>query len=94
MPRKDLIQIRQGTTEQWATANPVLALAEPGLDTTVDRVKYGDGVTAWSDLPWDDGLPVTVTVDPSLAGLAVHYGPGPLPAPGTMPGTIYVVVPT
>lgn len=92
MPREDLIQIRRGTSSQWAAANPVLADAEPGLDTTVDRVKYGDGVTAWAALPWSDS-PVTVTVDPAYQGLAVIFGPGPLPDPAQYPNTVYVVLP-
>ncbi|WP_162248344.1 hypothetical protein [Rhodococcus sp. Leaf278] len=47
------IQVRRGTTAQWATANTVLAVGEPGRDTTLKRYKTGDGVIAWSTLPWD-----------------------------------------
>jgi hypothetical protein len=45
-----LIQLRRGTTAEWTAANPVLAVAEPGMDTTTGEVKFGDGVTAWSGL--------------------------------------------
>ena len=56
MPRRDLIQIRQGTTAEWTAANPVLASGEPGLDTDTRVVKWGDGATAWDDLPESGGL--------------------------------------
>lgn len=46
----DLIQFRRGTSAEWVAANPVLALAEPGLDTTTGVFKLGDGVTAWAGL--------------------------------------------
>lgn len=47
------IQVRRGTSAQWASANPVLAVGEPGRDTSLKRSKTGDGVSAWSALPWD-----------------------------------------
>lgn len=44
------IQVRRGTTAEWSAANPVLAEGEIGLDTTLDNIKIGDGVTAWTSL--------------------------------------------
>jgi hypothetical protein len=46
------IQLRRDTGANWTAANPVLAAGEPGLDITVNLVKYGDGVTAWNSLPY------------------------------------------
>jgi hypothetical protein len=46
------IKVRRGTTASWAAANPVLAAGEPGLDTTLNKVKFGDGATAWATLPF------------------------------------------
>ena len=46
------IKLRRDTAANWATANSVLAQGEPGLDTTNNIVKYGDGSTHWSDLPY------------------------------------------
>lgn len=60
MPRKDLIEFRHGTAEEWATANPVLAEGEPGWDETAGRVKVGDGSTAWNALPYEGVSPVEV----------------------------------
>lgn len=44
------IKLRTGTTSQWASSNPVLALGEPGYDSDIRLLKVGDGVTRWVDL--------------------------------------------
>ena len=46
------IKLRRDTTANWQTNNPILALGEPGLDTTNNSVKYGDGITHWNNLPY------------------------------------------
>lgn len=54
MAVKTLIQIRRGTSAEWAASNgnlgSVLEAGELGLDTTLDRIKIGDGSTAWNSL--------------------------------------------
>lgn len=47
-----VIRIRRGTTSQWSSSTKVLQVAELGIDTTLNKVKSGDGVSLWSDLPW------------------------------------------
>lgn len=47
------IQVRRGTTAQWATADAAsrfLALGEFGLDTALNVLKIGTGAAAWSVL--------------------------------------------
>jgi hypothetical protein len=69
------IQLRRGTTSEWSSADPVLAVGEPGLDSTVNRIKTGDGVSTWTNLPWTGEPIVYVTTfadptdDPNYAGL-------------------------
>ena len=46
------IQLRRDTTSNWERVNPILDDGEPGLDITTNQVKYGDGTTAWMDLPY------------------------------------------
>ena len=46
------IKLRRDTADNWGTINPVLALGEPGYDTTNNKLKIGDGVTAWQDLDY------------------------------------------
>jgi len=47
-----VIKIRRGTSTQWAASNRVLQLGELGLDTTLNKLKAGNGTTAWSSLPF------------------------------------------
>lgn len=46
------IKLRRDTAANWNTANPVLALGEAGYDTTNNKIKVGDGTTAWQDLEY------------------------------------------
>ena len=48
------IQLRNDTPSNWTTANPVLLAGEIGIerDTNRNRLKIGDGTTAWNDLPY------------------------------------------
>jgi hypothetical protein len=43
-------QLRRDTAANWNSANPVLALGEPGVETDTLKVKIGDGVTVWTGL--------------------------------------------
>jgi|688.fasta_scaffold06062_27 hypothetical protein len=47
MAVNDLITFRKGTSEQWNSANPILASGEPGYDLTNSVLKIGDGVSNW-----------------------------------------------
>ena len=46
------IKLRRDDTTNWEALNPVLALGEPGYNTTDNKIKIGDGVTAWVDLAY------------------------------------------
>lgn len=47
-----IIQLKRGTSEALARVNPVLAAGEPSFVIDENRMKIGDGVTAWNDLPY------------------------------------------
>lgn len=50
-------KLRRDTTGAWAAANPVLYAGEPGVevvDSDTNRIKFGDGATAWNSLPYFD----------------------------------------
>lgn len=49
------MQMRRGTSAEWSAANPVLASGELGLDTSQNKFKIGDGVTAWNSLTFATG---------------------------------------
>ena len=46
------IQLKRGTAARWAELNLVLEAGQPGFVTDENRLKIGDGVTAWNDLPY------------------------------------------
>ena len=59
------IRPRRSTLEEWNYHNPILAEGEMGVEvpnsgvgTGVVKVKFGDGVTAWKDLPYGIDLDV------------------------------------
>ena len=51
---KVLIRIRRDVTENWRAKNPVLSSCELGADTTLKKLKIGDGVTTWEKLPYHE----------------------------------------
>lgn len=48
----DLIKFKRGKSTSWQTKNLLLAVGEPGFETDTLRLKIGDGVTLWNDLPY------------------------------------------
>ena len=47
---KTRIQVRRGTSSQWASTNAVLASGELGYDHGSGVLKVGNGVTGWNSL--------------------------------------------
>lgn len=46
------IQFKRGKAEALARVNPILAPGEPCWTIDENKIKVGDGVTAWVDLPY------------------------------------------
>ena len=53
------IQVRRGTAAQWTSANPTLASGEWGFETDTNKVKIGNGSTAWASLAYSGAGTVT-----------------------------------
>lgn len=49
---KTTFKLKRGTAARWAEVNPILAQGEPGFILDENRLKIGDGITTWSDLPY------------------------------------------
>ena len=49
------IQVARGSAAWWTSVNPTLSQGEPGLETDTGKLKYGDGVTAWTSLAYFAG---------------------------------------
>jgi len=82
-----IVQIRRGTTSQWAQSTKILRVGELGIDTTLNRLKIGNGTSLWANLPFiigDRGADSTV---PGPKGDTGDQGPvGPAGAASTVPG--------
>ena len=48
----DRIQIRRDTKAKWADLNPILAAGEMGFEIDNNRLKIGNGITAWNSIPY------------------------------------------
>ena len=46
------IQFKRGVASRWEELNPILEAGQPGFVTDENRLKIGDGATAWNDLPY------------------------------------------
>jgi hypothetical protein len=70
MPVVTQIQIRRGTAAQWTSTNPTLASGELGAETDTNKIKCGNGSTAWNSLPYiaADGDITGVTAGTGLSG--------------------------
>ena len=77
----NIIKLRRGTAADWAESLPqpggeVLKLGEPGFEKDTFKLKIGDGINGWNDLPYvaggfggqDGPLEYTYDVDMSSDG--------------------------
>jgi hypothetical protein len=64
------IQVRRGTATQWTSTNPTLAAGEFGFETDTNKLKCGNGSTAWNSLTYinNDGDITGVTAGTGLSG--------------------------
>jgi hypothetical protein len=42
------IKIRHDTSTNWANINPILALGEIGFESDTNKLKVGNGTSAWN----------------------------------------------
>jgi hypothetical protein len=81
--------LRSDTTANWASVNPILADGEPGVEIVSTsparfKLKTGDGVTHWNDLPYAKASLAGATGPQGPAGPTGPQGPtGPAGADGT-----------
>jgi hypothetical protein len=68
------IQLRRDTAANWTRENPVLSQGEPGFDLTENKLKVGDGVTAWADLAYASGTTQGLIEFPEIDGTKTLWG--------------------
>jgi hypothetical protein len=66
MPTK--IQVRRGTAQEWANADPVLSSGEIGFETDTGLFKIGDGVTVYTSLAYPPSGEAVNTESAVIAG--------------------------
>lgn len=72
------MQQRRGTAQQWTDENTVLAEGEIGFETDTNQFKIGNGVNAWSVLPYFETLDdIQAYVNNAVAGV-IDSAPGTL----------------
>lgn len=59
MPVNTTLQVRRGSGENWNSVNPTLSNGELGLNIDNGLFKIGDGLTAWTSLPYYPGIPLS-----------------------------------
>ena len=60
---KTTFQFRRGNASVWERNNPVLQRGEPGFEIDTYKLKVGDGVTMWNDLPYVGGAEWSISPD-------------------------------
>jgi hypothetical protein len=66
------IKLRRGTAAEWTSANPVLADGETGFERDTNKVKIGNGVTAWASLPYF--VDETAVATSAATSVSTHAG--------------------
>ena len=63
-----MIQFKRGNTEAWDKLSVPLADGQPGYDKTQNKLKVGNGVSQWKDLPYLDlgGADYIIEVDKKI----------------------------
>lgn len=49
------IQLRHDESVDWDVQNPILKAGEPGFEQDTNKLKLGDGLTRWNELPYIEG---------------------------------------
>lgn len=56
------IIIRNNIAANWLSSNPVMLSGEMGIEKDTKKFKFGDGVTAWNDLPYASANPAVLKI--------------------------------
>lgn len=72
-------QLKRGTAQRWIEVNPILKQGEPGFEYDTNKLKIGDGLTNWINLPYiTQNINSIVAVDtfselPKIGNLSIIY---------------------
>ena len=57
------ILVRRDTSTNWYATNPILLSGEQGYETNTGKMKIGDGIRPWCQLPYFVGSISTIFLD-------------------------------
>lgn len=46
------IKLRRALAADWLSVNPILLSGEPGVEIDTFKLKIGNGILTWEDLPY------------------------------------------
>ena len=55
MPVQTVIQLRTSAAATWTSVNPTLAVGEVGFESDTNKLKIGNGTSAWTALDYASG---------------------------------------
>ena len=50
-----IFKLRRGMSADWTRVNPILEAGEPAFEIDTLKLKIGNGLTPWNDLPYTAG---------------------------------------
>jgi hypothetical protein len=85
------IRIRRGTSAEWNASTKILETGELGIDTTLNKVKAGNGTSIWNNLPFLHSSPTDLTTQAaSTLSSAKSYTDTAVASLGNTSATTYV----
>lgn len=73
-----VFKLRRGSAAEWTEKNPVLLPGEPGVELDTGKFKIGNGVIAWSGLPYfSNDLLIALMISDAIEGAVLDGIPGP-----------------
>jgi hypothetical protein len=45
-------QLKRGNSSRWIELNPILKQGEPGFEIDTGKLKVGNGISTWTELPY------------------------------------------
>ena len=74
------ILLRRDRARDWTEKDPILDAGEAGFETDTGRLKIGDGIATWVELPYF--IPMDNNIDEIVGPPGSPGNPGPPGAPG------------
>lgn len=64
-------KFRRDISSDWVSKNPILLPGEPGLEKDTGRIKIGDGVTRFLDLPYyPDSSEIRALIEQAISDIS------------------------